>query len=89
MTLFDTHAHYENGRFDADREVVLASLAEKGVAYVANIGSDMETSRQSAALAEQYDYYYVPSYFVGKDKLFEGHAEKSDVEAVFKKVLEQ
>lgn len=49
----------------------------------------MVNEAKEAALAEQYDYYYVPSYFVGKDKLFEGHAEKSDVEAVFKKVLEQ
>lgn len=58
MTLFDTHAHYENGRFDADRDAVLRSLPEKGVAYVANIGSDMETSRQSAALAEQYPFVW-------------------------------
>ena len=58
MTLFDTHAHYENGRFDPDRDVVLRSLPEKGVAYVANIGSDMETSRQSVALAEQYPYVW-------------------------------
>ena len=58
MTLFDTHAHYENSRFDADRDAVLRSLPEKGVAYVANIGSDMETSRQSAALAEQYPFVW-------------------------------
>lgn len=30
----------------------------------------IEESRQGA-LAEQYDYYYVPSVFVGKDKLYE------------------
>ncbi|MEA4920227.1 MAG: thioredoxin family protein [Clostridiaceae bacterium] len=39
-------------------------------------------------LADQYDYYYVPCYFMGDQKLFEGHAEKSDVETVFKKALE-
>ena len=53
-----------------------------------NIKITMIDEAKEAALAEQYDYYYVPSYFVGKEKLFEGHAEKSDVEAVFKKVLE-
>ncbi len=58
MKLFDTHAHYENSRFDADRGAVLASLPGKGVALVANIGSDMESSRQSAALAEQYPFIW-------------------------------
>ncbi len=58
MKLFDTHAHYENGRFDADRDAVLSSLAEKGVSHVANIGSDMETSRQSVALAEKYPFVW-------------------------------
>ncbi|MBQ5760466.1 MAG: prolipoprotein diacylglyceryl transferase [Clostridia bacterium] len=53
-----------------------------------NIKITMIDEAKEAALAEQYDYYYVPSYFVGKEKLFEGHAEKADVEAVFKKVLE-
>lgn len=54
-----------------------------------NIKITMIDEAKEAALAEQYDYYYVPSYFVGKEKLFEGHAEKNDVEAVFKKVLEK
>ena len=58
MKLFDTHAHYENGRFDADRDDVLRSLPDKGIEFVANIGSDMETSRQSVALAEQYPFIW-------------------------------
>jgi len=53
-----------------------------------NIKITMIDEAKESALAEQYDYYYVPAYFVGKEKLFEGHAEKADVEAVFKKVLE-
>ncbi len=39
-------------------------------------------------LTGNFDYYYVPTYFYGEEKLFEGHVEKEDVEAVFKKVLE-
>ena len=30
MTLFDTHAHYDDAAFDADREALLASLPENG-----------------------------------------------------------
>ena len=32
--IFDTHAHYYDGAFDADRDELLASLPEKGVALV-------------------------------------------------------
>lgn len=41
-----------------------------------------------ADIANKYDYYYVPCYYLGQEKLFEGHAEKDDVEKVFKTVLE-
>lgn len=40
------------------------------------------------ALAEKYDYYYVPTFYVGDKKVHEGHAECRDVEAVLKKALE-
>ncbi len=56
--LFDTHAHYDDERFDDDREAVLASLPENGVELVINAGSDMPSSRKSVELAEKYPYIY-------------------------------
>lgn len=56
--LFDTHAHYDDARFDEDREQVIASLADCGVGYVMNIGADMETSRRAVDLADRYDFFY-------------------------------
>ena len=32
MALFDTHAHYDSRKFDADRDEVLSALPEQGVA---------------------------------------------------------
>lgn len=58
MELFDTHAHYDEGRFDPDRDQVLASLAGAGVRLVLNPGADLESSRRAAALAEQYPFLY-------------------------------
>ena len=40
------------------------------------------------ALAEQYDYYYVPTFYVGGEKVHEGHAEKADVERVLRLAAE-
>ena len=32
--LFDTHAHYDDERFDADRDALLSALPGRGVALV-------------------------------------------------------
>ena len=39
---------------------------------------------EEPALADTYDYYYVPTYYVDGEKVHEGHAEKGDVERVFR-----
>lgn len=56
--LFDTHVHYDDEQFDADRAEVLKSLKTYGVGSIVNIGSSMKTSRTSVALAEKYDFVY-------------------------------
>ncbi len=56
--LFDTHAHYDEGRFDQDRDQVLAGLAAASVELVLNPGADLESSRRAAALAERYPFLY-------------------------------
>lgn len=56
--LFDTHAHYDDERFDEDREELLSSLPQKGVELVINVGYDMPSSRNSIAFANKYPYIY-------------------------------
>ena len=56
--LFDTHAHMNDPAFDADREEMIAGLKDKGVGLVMNVGCCLESSRDSLALAEKYDFVY-------------------------------
>ncbi len=42
---------------------------------------------REAERAAQYDYYYVPTYYVENDKLHEGAANKQIVRAVFDAAL--
>ena len=56
--IFDSHAHYDDERFDEDREALLARLPQSGVAGVINCGTTLATSRTSIALAERFDYIY-------------------------------
>ena len=58
MPIFDTHAHYDDSRFDGDRDAVLAALPEAGVELVLDPGCDLPSSRAAAALAERYGRVY-------------------------------
>lgn len=44
--------------------------------------------RQQSALAEQYDYWYVPSLFLGSEKLHEGVPTKAKIEQALRRALE-
>ena len=55
---FDTHAHYDDEQFDADRESLLTLLPEVGVSYVLNPGCDVASSKQAVAMAEKYPHVY-------------------------------
>jgi TatD DNase family protein len=49
--LFDTHAHLHFPEFDADREAMLERARVSGVRRMLTIGTDVETSQASIALA--------------------------------------
>lgn len=56
--IFDAHAHYDDERFDGDRDDLLASLPEQGVCGVVNAASDLATARRSIALAERFPFVW-------------------------------
>jgi len=56
--LIDTHAHYDNARFDDDRETLLGSLKENNIISVINSGFDYASSLASIALTETFESFY-------------------------------
>lgn len=56
--IFETHAHYDDKKFDIDREELLASMEEHGIGTIVNVGSDMETSRWTAEAVKKYPMMY-------------------------------
>ena len=56
--IFDTHAHYDSGAFNADRFEILASMPKKNVGLIVDPGCDLLSSRDAIALAEKYDFVY-------------------------------
>lgn len=56
--LFDTHAHMDDRAFDDDREELLSSLPERGIALLMNPGCSLASSRAASRLSQEYDYIY-------------------------------
>lgn len=56
--IFDSHAHYDDSKFDGCRDELLKELPNNGVCGVVTCGCDDNSSRAAIALAEQYDYIY-------------------------------
>lgn len=56
--LFDTHAHYDDKRFDPDRDELLASLSAHDIGLILNPGCDVETSRKAISYAQKYAFVY-------------------------------
>lgn len=67
--LFDTHAHYYDRAFDADRDEVLSALPGSGVGLVLCPGCDLPTSREAIALAERYPHVYAAAGVHPEDAL--------------------
>ena len=56
--LFDTHVHMNDPAFDADRDELIASFPEKGVALAMNVGCSLNSSYDAIALAEKFPHIY-------------------------------
>lgn len=56
--IFDSHSHYDDAAFEEDRSAVLESLPQNGISRILTLGTDVESSKTSIALAEAYSYIY-------------------------------
>ena len=56
--IIDTHVHYDDEAFDADREELIGSLQENNIGLVLDIGSTKESLPKIRSLMEQYDFVY-------------------------------
>lgn len=56
--IFETHAHYEDEKFNEDRDTLLTSMRIHGIDKIVNVGSSLITVKKSIELAEKYDFIY-------------------------------
>ncbi|MDR0273344.1 MAG: TatD family hydrolase [Clostridiales bacterium] len=56
--IIDTHAHYDNERYNDDRNDVIRALPQNGVEMIINVGCDIKTSKASVKLADAFPHVY-------------------------------
>lgn len=63
QNIFDTHSHYDDEKFNPDREDLLKSLQSQGVSLAVSCGCDIETTQFNFDLAQEYDFMYFATGF--------------------------
>lgn len=58
IMIFETHAHYDDDAFEEDREAVLKKVTDSGVAYIINVGSNMESTEETLEYTRKYPFIY-------------------------------
>ena len=58
MNLFDSHAHYNDEKFDLDREIVIKETLENGVSNFIVAGYDIESSKKAIEIVKKCEAAY-------------------------------
>jgi len=56
--LIDVHAHYDDKRYNDDRDIIINAVKQSGVDRIINCGANIKSSKISVELAEKYDFVY-------------------------------
>ncbi len=59
MKIFDSHAHYDDERFDGVRDALIADIVQnENVSMIVNAGASLSSTESSKVLSEKYDHVY-------------------------------
>lgn len=61
MELFDSHAHYNDEKFEQDREETIDAIYRSGVTKLINAGYSLESSIKALEIAKKYNWIYTIS----------------------------
>ena len=58
MEIFESHAHYDDEKFEMDREEIIKSAYNSGVTKIISAGYSLEGSKRSIELSDKYPFIY-------------------------------
>jgi len=59
MEFFDSHAHYNDEKFNEDRDELIQKIYDEGVTRIINAGYSLESSKKALEIAKEYDFMNV------------------------------
>lgn len=59
MELFDSHAHYNDEKFENDRDNLIKQIYNEGITSIVNAGYSLESSKTAIEIAQKYSFIYV------------------------------
>ncbi len=79
--IFDTHAHFDDARFDDDRDKLMNTMQRYGVRHIVNVGASLRGCFDSVRLAHKYDFIY-PAVGIHPTETFELEEDEENFEKV-------
>ena len=58
MEFFDSHAHYNDEKFEIDRDEVISSVKAEGITRLVSVGYSVEASEFAEKLSDKYEFIY-------------------------------
>ncbi len=58
MEFFDSHSHFNDEKFDIDREEIIKNVYEEGITRTVCVGYNVEKSRFALEIANSHDFIY-------------------------------
>ena len=62
MNLFDSHSHYNDEKFDIDREQIIKETLLNGVSNFIVVGYSIESSKKAIDIVKDYDGILYETY---------------------------
>lgn len=56
--IFDSHAHYDDAKFDNDRDELIKSMLDKNVNTIINCGTDIDNSNKCINISKRFERVY-------------------------------
>ena len=56
MKFFDSHAHYNDEKFDEDRDKIIKEIYDSGVTKIVNAGYSLESTKKAIEIADNYNF---------------------------------
>ncbi len=79
-TIIDSHAHYNDPRYDGFRDEIFADMQKMGVKKIVNCGTDYERMEECLEISRKYDFCFTaigfhPSHIPENEEIDYGYME--------------